>query len=278
MRYELRKGKDVREDTDASINYLRSFKKGDTKVRFLDDPDEWAYFEEHFTADNKSFMCLGSFDKKFRDVCPGCVSENDSTNRYSRRYATCLLVVDWNRVLPYRIPVSLKERLDKRLERNDGTLTNRDMVVIKSGSGLETDYDVDMDERYKLTGKEEYESQRVSVLDILIENFEEQNGPIEDYVGKEGKEDVEESKPKRAPRKVAKKEEPVEDPPSEPSSESDDAGSEMQASETVQLTENEIRGMNMTQLYKLSSDAGIDVDDCETKDDIVEVLLKGLAG
>jgi hypothetical protein len=48
----------------------------------------------------------------------------------------------------FKIPVSLYNRLVTREQRNDGDLTTRDYIVIRSGTGFDTEYDVDQGDKY----------------------------------------------------------------------------------------------------------------------------------
>src|SRR6266702_5978215 len=108
------------EETDGTGNYLRSFRKGETKVRFLQETGEWIKFNEHYTEDNKSFPCTEDTRS-----CPGCTSESERTQRRSRRYGTYVHLVKNNTTLPFKVPPSLSNRLEARAERNGGTLLNR---------------------------------------------------------------------------------------------------------------------------------------------------------
>lgn len=123
--------------------YMRNFPKGETKVRFLEEPDEWILYYEHYTTDGKAFPCTQE-----TETCPGCTSEIESVQRRSRKYGTWVFNPQWNDTVPYKLAMTLANRLTARAERNGGTITNRDYVIIRSGEGLKTEYDVDQDERY----------------------------------------------------------------------------------------------------------------------------------
>lgn len=133
------KKKNVKDTLDDDFQpYLRSFKNGSVTVRFLDECDDWIEFWEHFTTDSKSFPCT-----RDRKTCPGCTSDVPSMQKASRKYACNVYLIDVNRVLPFRIPVSLAKKMFTRSERNDDTITNRDYDVIRMGQGLDTEYDVE---------------------------------------------------------------------------------------------------------------------------------------
>lgn len=70
----------------GSGKYLRNWKKGETKVRFLDESDDWIAFREHYTRDRKSFPCTEE-----RDTCLGCQSPDEEVAKSSRKYAAQVL-------------------------------------------------------------------------------------------------------------------------------------------------------------------------------------------
>jgi len=166
------------ESKESDGIYLRTFKKGETKVRFLEEPGEWFEYREHFDPGiNKSFPCTRT------QSCPGCTSENERTRNNPRRYGTFVYLVDQKRVLPFKVPQRLSERLTLRAERNDGTLLSRDYVIIRSGSGIDTDYDVDQDERYALDTDELWKQRGENEIEEIVEkSFTEAFGDPNQFV------------------------------------------------------------------------------------------------
>ena len=150
--------------------YLRNWKDGDTLVRFLEECDDWIEFREHYTADKKSYPCTND-----RSTCPGCTADSDDERKSSRKYATNVLFVKGNYVAPVRIPITLAKKMFTRSERNNGTITNRDYIVIRSGQFLDTEYDVESDDSYKVNIKELLKD-AVDIEDVLVAAFEE-NAP-----------------------------------------------------------------------------------------------------
>ena len=141
MRFSTKRGD--ASDADSNLTYLRGFKAGNTTVRFLQEMEEWDKYREHYTLDGKMFPCI-----KTEGTCPGCTSNNEKVSKSSRKYATNVFLVDTGQVLPFKIPITLAKLLENRADRNGGTLLNRDYVVMRSGSGMDTSYDVDTDEKY----------------------------------------------------------------------------------------------------------------------------------
>jgi hypothetical protein len=159
---------------EGTGNYLRNFKDGDTVIRFIEEPDDWIVFREHYTTDRKSFPCTED-----RDTCPGCTSDIESVQRATRKYGTNLWLVKQDLVLPFRIPMSLAKRVFARAERNEGIITNRDYVVMKSGKGMDTEYDIEADERYNVNLKDLL-AKAMDIQEILAESYDEVWGTKED--------------------------------------------------------------------------------------------------
>jgi len=139
-----KKKSEVTDDYDGEIlKYLRNFRDGDNVVRFIDEVDEWIAYKEHFNANKQGYPC--SQDSQ----CPGCNADTEDERKASRKYATNVYLPSVKLVLPYRVPITLAKKMFTRSERN-GTITNRDWVVIRSGKGFDTEYDVEQDEKYAL--------------------------------------------------------------------------------------------------------------------------------
>jgi len=93
-------------------------------------------------------------------------------NRSSRKYATNILNLATGRVQAFKMPVTLANRLVTRAERNNGSITSRDYTIIRTGDGLETEYDVEQDEKYDLDFAA-YKSSFVDIEALLSDSFEE---------------------------------------------------------------------------------------------------------
>lgn len=225
-----------RADVDESIEngeftpYLRNFKPGETTVRFLDEVDEWLMFYEHFTPEGKSFPCTQD-----RKSCPGCTSDNEKMAKGSRKYATNLMIVENNAVLPWRIPVSLAKRLFNRAERN-GTITNRDYVIMREGKGLDTEYDVEQDDKYPVD-LPELRKQIFDIESVLQSSYDEIWG-----------EKVEKVEPQQE-----------EKPPFDKGEEIDEA---------------DLRKMDKGELIDLADANGIRVDEDGTKGEIIDQIIE----
>jgi hypothetical protein len=102
---------------------------GTLTVRFLTEPTEWVTYFEHYDQVRKFYPCT--------DDCPGC-TEGD---RPSARYLSNALDVGETRVIPLVMPKSMAGSVLKKYEKY-ATLLDRDYELSRSGTGLDTEYDV----------------------------------------------------------------------------------------------------------------------------------------
>jgi hypothetical protein len=236
--------------SDNGGMYLRNFKDGDTVVRFLQPTDDWIIFREHYTADRRSFPCTED-----RDTCPGCTSEIESVQRASRKYGTNIWLPKNDIVLPFRIPMSLAKRMVAREERNDDGILNRDYVVMKSGKGMDTEYDVEADDKYAVDVASLL-TKGMDVQEILSISYEEVWGEAKSSnIVKAAKE----------PEKVVEPEEF----PTETDQSDDDAGSV----EELVIDEDALYDMTLVDLKDLAVKAGLKVASNSKKSDVIRALL-----
>lgn len=146
--------------------YLRNFREGDNEVRFIEECDDWIKFSEHYTSDGRSFPCTND-----RSTCPGCTSDDEKMSRASRKYATNVRLVGNDMVLPFRIPMSLAKKLFNRSERN-GTITNRDYIIMREGKGFETEYDLEQGDKHAVD-LVALREQKHDIEEILRNSYEE---------------------------------------------------------------------------------------------------------
>lgn len=106
-------------------------KEGAITVRFLTEPEDWFGFYEHYdeTA-RKSYPCV-------EGDCPGCATDTKRTFRYVAN----ALDTEKDKVIALLLPKSLANRLTARYERYD-TLMDRDYELFRTGSALDTEYDL----------------------------------------------------------------------------------------------------------------------------------------
>ena len=173
MQFGKKKSEVVEQYDGEFMPYLRNFREGDNEVRFIEEVDDWIAFAEHYTGDQRSFPCTGD-----RTSCPGCTSDNEKMSRASRKYATNVKLVGNDLVLPFRIPMSLAKKLFNRSERN-GTITNRDYIVMREGKGFETEYDLEQGDKHAVD-LEALKEQAHDIEGILRSSYEEIWGRVEE--------------------------------------------------------------------------------------------------
>lgn len=253
-------------DNDGA--YLRTFKKGDTRVRFLTEIEDWVQFREHYSVDGKSFPCT-----KDRSTCPGCTDENEKVSRSTNRYAVNAILVKNGQVYAFKMGKSLVDRLSMRSERNGGTIVNRDYVIIRSGDGLETDYDVEQEDKSPVNLKE-YKDQLVNIEEVLEANFNEAFGDEEKPAKKAAKprkdDDDDDTPVARASKRGSWKDEEEEVPPSKPAAAKSAA---KQEEDDEDFSEDDIRKMKRPELLDLYAKAGIDADDDMSTRELAEFLI-----
>src|SRR6185503_5712199 len=118
------------------IKYLQ---EGDTTFRIMDEPNEWAYYWEHFSPEGFSFACNDE------DDCPGCTSDSEKMKKVSRKIAFNVLQSYQGRdyVNVYKVGPMVTEKLENRYQRLD-TLKDRDYTIRKYKTSADRwDFDVE---------------------------------------------------------------------------------------------------------------------------------------
>ena len=153
------------------IAYLKSGK--DMKARFLTQPTEWLKYREHYSDATKFFPCTND-----KNTCPGCTSDNEKMKRASTRYLANVLDVETSKVIPLKLPLDLANRLITRYERNNNDMTNRDYLLIRTGSDFNnTEYDCEQEDKSPLDVSR-YANQLHDLESLLVASFEEAFGTI----------------------------------------------------------------------------------------------------
>lgn len=117
------------------------------KVRFLAEPEKWVHIYEHYTG-NGFEIC--------RDDCEICADGG----RPTQRMIAAAVDVEKKRVIALKLPITAARVLLKRYDRNT-TVMDRDWDLSKTGTGLETEYDVDSD------GKSKFDYSKYESLDLM---------------------------------------------------------------------------------------------------------------
>lgn len=235
------KVKDVA-DTGGEV-YLRNFKKGDTEVRFLEEIEDWIQFREHYTREGKSFPCTGD-----RKECPGCTSSDEAVQRSSNRYVANAVLTKNGAVFAFKMGKTLVDRLATRSERNNGTITSRNYTIIRTGDGLDTEYDVEQGDKDATIDIKAYKDQIVDVEAILKANFEAAFGKPEKAKKAKADDDVPPSKPVTTKASSAQEEDDI-------------------------IDEDVVRNMNRSQLVRLYEKAGLEPNEDMSTKELAEFLI-----
>lgn len=241
--FEALKEQMAKDEAAASRQWIVRVPSGkEIRVRFLTGPEKWFKYFEHYSDETKYFPCIG-------DGCPGCGSSSEKVQRKSKRYLANVLDVKEGRVVPLKIPMKLANRLITRYERYGNTMTDRDYILMSSGTGFDTEYDLDpMD-------KSDVDLSRYQLIDlreVLVDAYSEAFGTTEPAESKtvETKESDEVPFDKGSPEKEA--DEDSED----------------------YITEEQMKKMGRPELNELAEALGLVVEPGWNKGQLIEALLK----
>jgi hypothetical protein len=112
-------------------------KDKDLQVSFLEDPDEWYKWYEHYSSEWGFFPCLNSSE------CPGCRSKTEETQKTSTRYLAAVWNYAYKEVRALKLPMDLSNDLASKATRLGGSLKGTDFVLYREGTGLTTKYKFD---------------------------------------------------------------------------------------------------------------------------------------
>lgn len=131
---ETAEERQLRRDNSGGEVWIKGYKKGQTRDRFLQPTSTFHPIDEHYGF-GTYFPCAKS------SACVGCNADDERTRQKSLRYLTNVL--DENgRVSVRKVPSKLYGRLQTR-EQRMGTIQDRDYTVIRTGEGIGTEYDYD---------------------------------------------------------------------------------------------------------------------------------------
>ena len=284
----------------SAINW---FGKEDTRIRFLEEMDDWTKIFQHFSNSARtSYPCTGD-----QDTCPGCNSDDEREAKASCRFIAMALDITSGYANLYSVPVSLITPLERYSDKDGGTIMARDYTVVQYKEDGFTKYAVEKEEREKINldkfvlkdhqkalneqyqtawgnndspqAQERAPKEESHPVTRFTPPKEESTVPYLDRIKTEEEEPEEPPKTKKrrgrppgatAPRTmeeaIAAKED--DNPPSEPQQE-DDA-----AEETTVMTEEQIRSMSLEELEMLFDQCGIvwDDDDVHPADTLIDTL------
>jgi hypothetical protein len=114
-------------------------------VRFLTEPDGWIGFYEYFDAAAKTAIPMTEGEEL-----------PDGVDRASFRFLAAVWDVENNKVELLKVPKSLAGDIEARYEHR-GTIMDRDHYLSREGTGLDTEYSVMDEDKYKIKGLKDIE-------------------------------------------------------------------------------------------------------------------------
>lgn len=168
---------DYKEDQDANADevWVRYFKDAETKFRFMpfearnrkgqmvQGCDAYPTEREHFHPKIGSFPCV----KDKGATCHGCEDSNERVRNRSRKYYFPAIDSE-GLVRIFKMGPKLFQRFQAR-EARAGTLIDRDFFVLKTGSGLNTEYEIEPGEKYEIDFESDYGDQEVPDIPHILE-------------------------------------------------------------------------------------------------------------
>lgn len=123
--------------------WIKGLKQGDNRVRILQPTNTFDCFREHYAEGPGFFMCDET--KK----CPGCLDPNEKVQKRTRKWA--FNAIEQNgRLSVFKIGAKLFGQLEGREQRNNGTLLDRDWILVREGTGLQTSYYPEAGDKYEI--------------------------------------------------------------------------------------------------------------------------------
>jgi hypothetical protein len=193
--------------------WIRGFKDPATQIRLVPatrendkgvtvfGTDAWPTEREHYEPAIGSFPCA----ERFGVECVGCTDPNEAVQQRGRKYYVNA-IDEKGQLRVYKLGVNLFKTFKAREQRalsidpaNKQPLSDRDYIINKMGKGLETSYDPEPGEKYKVEWPEELHN----IDDILSERYAI---ALAAYTG-EPRSDEEPAEPKAKEKPAAKKDE-----------------------------------------------------------------------
>lgn len=136
-----------RSENDGEV-WLKGFKEGETRVRFLQPTHVWPTAREHYSEGPGYFPCSEESD------CPGCTDPSKRVQNRSRKYFVNTLD-ERGRVSVHKMGSRLYKTVKSR-EQRTGTILDRDYTIIRTGKTMDdTVYELEAGERYEIDGEVE---------------------------------------------------------------------------------------------------------------------------
>lgn len=284
MRFGTKASESAKATSSSSDGFVKYFKNGDTRLRFLEELDDWTDYYEHFDKEKqRSYPCTGK-----RKTCPGCIEFDRLTDEggkpwaASRRYLVNSFDPDTGYVNLYKVPVSLIDDLSRYSDKDGGTILARDYTVArytKKDDG-KIAYSVDREEKdpadlsvHKEHMKDHQLALQAQYLDVFGVLPDDESVAPSTTKAKAPK------AAKKATVKVAKAEEEKEEIPSDPAEDKVEPSQESDSDqgEDVELGEEDLRKMSAKELKALFVQCGLTAPKTDDTDKLSDALIEALA-
>ncbi len=126
--------------------WIKGFKAGQTRFRIVQpvtttpEAPGWYFYYEHYKGGVGYFGCIEN------SQCHGCSDPDPKVQQRNKRYAFNA-IDESGRLSVYKVGPSVYKVMKSREQRLD-TVMDRDYTIVKSGSGLDTMYEVEAGDRY----------------------------------------------------------------------------------------------------------------------------------
>jgi hypothetical protein len=145
-----------------SSKEIRFKDKEAVTIRFLEEPEKWHRFDEHYiNGDGGGFVpCIGD----------GCPLDNDPNSRATRRWLANVVDVGSGEVRLLKMTRALVETFVLKYQRAKGTLKKRNYTITRLGGGTDTKYDVENEDTGPLEiGGREVNLKKLKLIDVDVE-------------------------------------------------------------------------------------------------------------
>lgn len=114
---------------------------GSLTVRFITEPEEWVEFFQHYDSSRS-----GSYYFPCIENCP---ESHEGEDKPSKRYLANAVDTQEGKVVPLVLPASVASSLVKKYDKYK-TLLDRDYEISRTGTGFDTEYEVDAEPASKM--------------------------------------------------------------------------------------------------------------------------------
>lgn len=124
--------------------WIKGFKEGQTRLRFLQPTGTWVTYREHYAEGPGYFPC-----SEDTATCPGCNDSSERTRNRARRYAFNALNENGH-VSVFKLGSRVYKTLKAREQRLE-TIQDRDYTIIRDGKTKDdTTYDIEPGDKYAI--------------------------------------------------------------------------------------------------------------------------------